>query len=231
MTDASKDFKFTLKVMIDKKKEKVLFAESDCQFVDVLLSFLTLPLGRIIKALNEHYVNAPIIGSLTNLYRSLAGIDNADFVTDDAKEILLNPRSPFEAEYGMLKLSITDSQPTKYLRCACGNSSHTVSIYYDQVKCQKCPSSYVVKIDLPIKESKVCEGVFTANRSSFIISDDLQIFPSVTGICHIVSLLGITNMDEAEAFDVKIGFNQVILDSLFIVSFNFCVCLQILFLL
>ncbi|KAG6419573.1 hypothetical protein SASPL_121795 [Salvia splendens] len=135
MTDASKDFKFTLKVMIDKKKKKVLFAESDCQFVDVLLSFLTLPLGRIIRALSDHYVEkAPTIGSLSNLYRSLACADNAYFVTEDAKKLLLNPRSPFEVEYGKLKPSI----------------------------------------------------------------------------CQIVSLLGITNMDEAEAFDVKIGFNQAL---------------------
>ncbi|XP_047940785.1 uncharacterized protein LOC125188089 [Salvia hispanica] len=42
MTDASEEFKFTLKVMINKKKNKVLFAESDCQFVDILLSFLSI---------------------------------------------------------------------------------------------------------------------------------------------------------------------------------------------
>lgn len=51
MSDAE-EVKFSLKVMINKEKTKVLFAESDSDFVDVLLSFLTLPLGSIVNGKN-----------------------------------------------------------------------------------------------------------------------------------------------------------------------------------
>ncbi|XP_041989867.1 uncharacterized protein LOC121741227 [Salvia splendens] len=211
MSNASEDFKFTLKVMIDKKKKKVFFAESDRQFVDILLSFLSLPMGRILKALNDHFgQKAPAIGGLTNLYRSLACTDNADFVSNDAKNLLLNPRSPFEVECGMLKPSLIDFQPTKYFHCRnCNFGTHSVSIYYDQAVCQY---SHITTTTVePKKVPKAAfEGVFAADRASFIISDDLKIFPSVLGIFQITSLLGITNMDEAESIEVMIGFNEIL---------------------
>jgi hypothetical protein len=40
-------------LFIDKEKQKVLFAESDKEFVDVLFSFLTLPLGSIVRLLGK----------------------------------------------------------------------------------------------------------------------------------------------------------------------------------
>ncbi|WJZ88121.1 hypothetical protein VitviT2T_007451 [Vitis vinifera] len=39
----------SLKIAIDKEKNQVLFAESDIDFVDVLFSFLTLPMGTILR--------------------------------------------------------------------------------------------------------------------------------------------------------------------------------------
>ena len=36
-----------MKVFMDKRKEKLIFAQADEDFVDILLSFLTLPLGTI----------------------------------------------------------------------------------------------------------------------------------------------------------------------------------------
>jgi hypothetical protein len=37
--------KIRVKFLVDNEKRKVVFAESGKEFVDVLLSFLTLPLG------------------------------------------------------------------------------------------------------------------------------------------------------------------------------------------
>lgn len=45
MADA-KEVEFTLKVRMNKQKTKVLFAEIESNLADVLLSFLTLPLGN-----------------------------------------------------------------------------------------------------------------------------------------------------------------------------------------
>ncbi|KAG8362864.1 hypothetical protein BUALT_BualtUnG0029600 [Buddleja alternifolia] len=66
----SEEVKFTLKVVINKEKNKVLFAEVDNSFADVLLSFLTLLLGTIVRLLAKHFADqAPTIGSLNTLYQ------------------------------------------------------------------------------------------------------------------------------------------------------------------
>ncbi|KAG8043334.1 hypothetical protein GUJ93_ZPchr0458g22281 [Zizania palustris] len=42
-----------VKLFVDKQRSKVLFAESDNDFADVLFSFLTLPLGAIVRLLDK----------------------------------------------------------------------------------------------------------------------------------------------------------------------------------
>ncbi|KAL8474335.1 hypothetical protein ACS0TY_030974 [Phlomoides rotata] len=70
MSDTAKDAKVSLKVMVNKEKTKVLFAEADCDFASVLISFLLLPLGRIVKLLEKHYGDkSPAFGSITSLYK------------------------------------------------------------------------------------------------------------------------------------------------------------------
>ncbi|KAL6535903.1 hypothetical protein OROHE_012747 [Orobanche hederae] len=100
MSDANKDVKFSLKVVINKQKTKVLFAEAGSDFTDVLLSFLTLPLGKIVQVLERHYKEeAPVIGSLTSLYKGLSNLDSTHFSTEGAKQMLLDPISSFSDEF------------------------------------------------------------------------------------------------------------------------------------
>jgi hypothetical protein len=61
--------KVTLKVMVDKEKNKVLYAEADKDFVDVLFSFLTLPLGTIASLVSkESNIEAVKFGSISSIY-------------------------------------------------------------------------------------------------------------------------------------------------------------------
>ncbi|KAL6569447.1 hypothetical protein OROMI_013961 [Orobanche minor] len=84
----SEDVQFSLKVLINKQKTKVLYAKADNHLVDVLLSFLTLPLGTVIKILGKHYGNdeaqAPVIGSLNTMYNGLANLDSDHFCTESS---------------------------------------------------------------------------------------------------------------------------------------------------
>ncbi|XP_057792668.1 uncharacterized protein LOC131009378 [Salvia miltiorrhiza] len=211
MSDA-KEVEFSLKVMINKEKTKVLFAEVDSHFADILLSFLTLPLGRIMKILEKHYGDeAPTIGSLNTLYHSLANLDNAYFWTDGAKQTFLNPASSFEAEYERLKLDITDYQPARYFVCTYGHRFRSVSMYYDSIKkCTKCHRDvFGEEVAEKGPQTASRDGVFTIHTTSFIISDDLQILPNETGILGIFSILGISDMDKAEPINVTFGFSEI----------------------
>ncbi|KAI3457332.1 hypothetical protein Pfo_013995 [Paulownia fortunei] len=214
MSDA-KDAKFSVKVLINKQKNKVLFAEADSDFADVLLSFLTLPLGKIVKVLEKHNGDqAPVLGSITSLYNGLANLDSVHFWTEGGKQMLLNPKSSFEAGCRKLKLNVDDTQPTKYFTCAnwdCGNCRYSnVSMYYDTARCV-CGKS--LRREVGIKESQAADGdcgVFTMKAASFIISDNLQMVSNVAGsVMQTLSNLGITDTDGAELMNVTFGFNEI----------------------
>ncbi|XP_042010510.1 uncharacterized protein LOC121759074 [Salvia splendens] len=112
MSDAEEVVKISLKVVINKEKTKVLYAESDGYFVDILLSFLTLPLGRVVKLFEKHYgAETPILGCLNTLYNSVVNLDSSYFRTENTKQILINPISSFDADCRRLKLNISDSEP------------------------------------------------------------------------------------------------------------------------
>ncbi|KAK6157285.1 hypothetical protein DH2020_011533 [Rehmannia glutinosa] len=215
----AKEVKFSLKVMINKKKTKVLFAEVDSDFVDVLLSFLTLPLGKIVSLLEKHYGDeAPVFGSLSTLYYGLSNLDSANFWTEGGKQMLLNPRSSFESECRKLKINVDDTQPTKYFRCGDMNckrkESVNVSMYYGTAKCD-CGKSLNRAMGTMEPKTQVDidgdGGVFTEKRGSFLITDDLRMAPVVLGsIIQTLINLGITVRSGAEMKTVNLGFNEII---------------------
>ncbi|GKC46502.1 GRAM domain family protein [Tanacetum coccineum] len=45
--------KISLKLMVHKEKKRVIFAEADNHFVDILFSFMALPLGTIVRLLEK----------------------------------------------------------------------------------------------------------------------------------------------------------------------------------
>ncbi|KAL7086727.1 hypothetical protein ACP275_13G018500 [Erythranthe tilingii] len=214
------EVEFTLKVMINKHKTKVLFAEIDSNFADVLLSFLTLPLGTIIKVLKKHYgedqetrVN---IGSITTLYNGLANLDIDHFETEAAKEMLLDPISAFDAECRKLKLDISDTNPTKYYPCQdwfCRFFRWSnISMHSDNTgRCSRCGKMMTKEVRADQKSREDGDsGVFTINTVSFLISDDLMMVPNVA-VPTVKTLrnLGITNIDGAELMNVTFGFIEV----------------------
>ncbi|KAL7086730.1 hypothetical protein ACP275_13G018700 [Erythranthe tilingii] len=193
------DVKFSLNVVLSKQKDKVLFAEVGSDFADVLLSFLTLSLGTIVRVLKEHYgednkgarVN---FGSLTSLYKGVANLDSIHFKTNCSKEMLLYPKSLFEDESPKLKLNINESFACKKRifrsgTCICGapKKMEIGAKYFEAAANGDC-------------------GVFTpTNTESFIITDGLLMFPHTTGFIQTIKKLGIDDMDLGETRNVTFG--------------------------
>ncbi|XP_042008755.1 uncharacterized protein LOC121757288 isoform X2 [Salvia splendens] len=106
------ELKLHIKVVVNKQRTKVLFAEAGSDFTDVLLSFLLLPLGTILKVLEKQNVgDAPAIGSLSTLYRGLVNLDIGHFQTEVAKQKLLAPASCYDAELRKLRLNVSNAVP------------------------------------------------------------------------------------------------------------------------
>ncbi|KAH6827121.1 hypothetical protein C2S53_004727 [Perilla frutescens var. hirtella] len=217
MSYAKKDVKFSLKVMVNKERTKVLFAQVDSGFADVLLSFLTLPLGTIVRNMKKHYGDeAPAFGSLSSLYISLVNLDSVQFWTEGAKSFLLHPRSSSDAQCKTLKLDISDSQPFEEFFCGKFHCNfqlslyrfRSVSMYYDNVLCTYCHPRVLMKKRVA-KENAQAAPFFMMSTASFLITDDLQILSTTTGLLQIASSLGITDMDKAEQMSVTFGFAEV----------------------
>ena len=65
--------KLSLKLLIDKSVNKILFAEAGKEFVDFLFNLLSLPVGTIMRLLKS----ANMVGSIGNPYQSLENLDEA----------------------------------------------------------------------------------------------------------------------------------------------------------
>ncbi|GJX76708.1 hypothetical protein Tco_0323519 [Tanacetum coccineum] len=79
----------TVKLLTHKSKKKVLCAEVDNSFVEMLLSFLTIPLGAV-KVLTKD-TSSPV--GINNLYKSISTLGDENYLkSDDIKNMLLSPK-------------------------------------------------------------------------------------------------------------------------------------------
>ncbi|CAL1361682.1 unnamed protein product [Linum trigynum] len=70
---SSSSSKVTLKLLIDTKTRRVLFAEAGKEFVDFLFALFSLPLGSVTKLLSTDNM----VGCLGNLYKSIEDLSGA----------------------------------------------------------------------------------------------------------------------------------------------------------
>ncbi|CAN8259981.1 unnamed protein product [Cochlearia groenlandica] len=55
MENQPENARFTMRLLIDEKRSKVVLAETCRDFVDVLFSLLALPMGTIVRLLDKHH--------------------------------------------------------------------------------------------------------------------------------------------------------------------------------
>lgn len=200
------DLQFTVKVVVNSEKTKVLFAEVDGNFADIMLSFLTLPLGEILRLFEKHYgETAPVVGSLNSLYKGLGSLDDSCFWTKEGKHMLLNPRNFFSNQYS----TILGFEPGKYFRCSgCGNyrgCHDNASLYYPNYgRCGGCKS--IMDRD---RGTVSKNAVFTVQSTRFLISDDMRMVPLSESILENLFKLGITDTNGIEERTVQFGLNEI----------------------
>jgi Protein of unknown function (DUF674) len=197
----------TLNLTIDKSRNKVLHAESDKDFVDVLLSFLTIPLGMIVSLTNKSSSHL----CLDNLYNSVKDLSNEYFKTTPCREMLLRPS--YAAELECLDLLVNAEGDTDraliYYTCL-HNCPHELMSSYANALCT-CNSRMVCKVKLVKKRKKreKYEGVFLKGATRFIITDNLTVTPlSTQAVSDLLDYAG-TSMSTVVEKQVKVGLPEV----------------------
>lgn len=176
----------TINLMIDKSKDQVIFAESDKDFVDILLSFLTLPIATIVRLTDNQSIRC-----IDNLYSSIEGLHTEGLLSGETKSMLLKPSNAAADKCKNLMINVDDTPSRYYIcdrhcvfellsthpstLCVCGKTmSRAVS---------PMPSSYMPSRD---------EDVFIRGMARFLISDDGMIMPvSTEGVVSLLTKHGI----------------------------------------
>jgi len=197
MAGTQTDEHVSLKLVVNAETNKVYFAEAGKDFVDVLFSFMTLPLGTIARLIDKDSKMGPItLGSLNSLYHSVAHLDT------QYKEMLLQPSNSAEDFCNTLKLNIDDTGPKKYFMC-----THCCSILLSFTTLRKCRCANNLTQEVFLKH--FCNGF--VKDGVFIITDDLIVMPNSVDYAtfSLFQNLGIRNPSSVKEMTINVTKEKV----------------------
>ncbi|KAL7169765.1 hypothetical protein ACSBR2_034741 [Camellia fascicularis] len=105
----------SLRILVNEDNKRVVCAETSNGFIDILFSFLTLPMGTIVRLICKQRSE---LGCINNLYQSIENLNTSNFWTNACKDMLLYPRTQLEAFCKDLKVNVNDTKTTKYFTCS-----------------------------------------------------------------------------------------------------------------
>ncbi|XP_010468074.1 PREDICTED: uncharacterized protein LOC104748079 [Camelina sativa] len=211
--------KFSLKLLVDEKKNKVVLAEAGQDFVDVLFGLLTLPMGTIARLLEKHQKLPQFLGCYKNLNRSVSDMVIDDFETEACKSMLLSPKSTHDIYCRRLTLNIDDTQATNFYVCPKWFYKSDSCKAYTNFLSSRCRCGSLMNIQVQIPEDEqvigslgnAVDGVFVSCRSSFIVTDDLNvILNSIDELVKVVNGLGYPNLNELLEMVLDVGSDEVL---------------------
>eukprot|EP00253_Pinus_taeda_P023528 PITA_23528 len=215
----SANFSMDLKLLVNQKTGRVVYAEAGKDFVDLLFAFLVLPTGAIIRILREHGTASfqKNVGSISNVYNSLHKL-NATYMTAD-KSILLKPHLDSSAAVNGFPLLQYFTTPRDFY--VCPNATHGYGKHQISTQAgQKCTCGQEIKTQV-VLDNNLSKPSSSANSGSpagyvkgavtFMITDDLNIFPisTITSIT-LLSRLYVKDPSELKEMTVTVGPDQVL---------------------
>ncbi|KAG5602311.1 hypothetical protein H5410_033681 [Solanum commersonii] len=197
------DTKLSMKLLIDTKAGKVLFAEADKDCVDFLFHILSLPTGTVISLLKEKGMS----GSLPNLYESVENLKDTYIQPNQCKDILLKPKSSVgisPVPFLLLDGDVTTREKTFY-GCSYTSSHSTVSDDPTAL-CTSC--NYTMSRKLVYAAPQVAGGAveakggFVKDAVTYMVEDDLVVKPMSTISC--IALLNKFNVRDVGVLEEKV---------------------------
>jgi len=193
------------KLIIDSKREKVLFVEASKAVVDFLFYLLCLPIGSATRILNKDQM----VGSLVNLYESVKNLDETYMEPKLRKDLMLKLIASVSSQISGLLPSIDDtsSDTSKYVFYRCPT-------HYGYVTCDnttRCPyqCGNTMNSVMQFVGEKVGSFEISADKSGFVnevvtymVMDDLVVQP-MSSISSI-TLLTKFNVKEVGALQEKV---------------------------
>ncbi|XP_050211885.1 uncharacterized protein LOC126662041 [Mercurialis annua] len=202
-----------LKLLIDKKSKKVLFAEANKDFVDFLFSLMSLPLGNVIKLLTKK----KMVGCLANLYGSIETLNDTFLQAPDIKESILNPRSPSHAIQTPLLLTNTDHFSASQSVYFCPHGCRYRAALDPEALCPTCNrkmstgGNFVAPTPdgAELVVSGAGGGGFVKDVVTYMVMDDLEVKPmSTISSITLINTFDIRDLRSLQEKVVDIGLDE-----------------------
>ncbi|CAM0879562.1 unnamed protein product [Alopecurus aequalis] len=201
----------TMKLLVNSKTKRVLYAEAGKDVVDFLFSLLTLPVGTVVKLLSTD----TMVGSVGNLYASMENLDDTYVSHDNAKKALLTPAGSCGSDK-LLQLPEPETESSVLYRC--NNGSTSCRSYVSKVcgmRCPNCGNSIVTQLQ-PLVEPEAGSSVpraagvgFVQGIVTYTVMDDLKVSPmsSISGIT-LLNSFGVTDIGSLQEKTVLLGYAE-----------------------
>ncbi|CAL4951670.1 unnamed protein product [Urochloa decumbens] len=210
----------SMKLLVDTKASRVLYAEAGKDVVDFLFSLLTLPVGTVVKILSKD----SMVGSVGNLYGSVEKLDETYVRSDDAKDALLAPAGGYNGGK-LLQLPEPEPAPTEFYRCT-NASSYTEcqnllsEVYGDRCTRKNCNGKMTTVMKLVdssgggrsggVSAASTIAGTgFVQGVVTYTVMDDLKVAPmsTISGIT-LLNTFGITDIGTLQEKTVQVGYDE-----------------------
>lgn len=207
-SEAEAEQQINVKIILNKKKNIVLFAEGGEDFADQLLSFLTFPFGSVFKLLGDRI---SLEGCISNLYSSAETLNIERFKSENHKNMVVFPKlaSYYRCRNQMLKLDEMTSK--KYT-----SSGSCIKCFLDKVSKSSTnpPCKHGIRESELIEQNPKLEDEgtnsgerFAEAERRFMVDDNLHISP-ISSISAIMK--GIDLTDDLVEKDVSVDKTKVL---------------------
>ncbi|KAB2596071.1 hypothetical protein D8674_040127 [Pyrus ussuriensis x Pyrus communis] len=201
---ANSDSTVSLKLLVDSKRHKVLFAEAGKDFVDFLFTLLLLPLGTVIKLLAKH----GMVGSLGKLYESVETLTY--HYSNMFISCILTPK-PAIGGANVLHLLAGDEATRKVYMC---RSYHRYVADDSRAICPSCKSA--MSTEVPHVAPQVTSGSSSGEGGGYVkglvtymVMDNLEVKPmsTISGIT-VLNKFNVKEVGDLEEKVVHLGMQE-----------------------
>jgi hypothetical protein len=212
----------TMKLLIDTKAKRVLYAEGGKEVVDFFFGILALPIGTVAKLLREGGAQA---AGAANIYDSAEKMDPAYMKSTAVRDALLNSH-----RYTLLTHpTILPQSSATTVAGPCTVVQSTTTAYAPLISVSSAAAAYTTKYAAPTTATSITPasgiastitargsntGGFVQGLVTYTIMDDLTIAP-MSNISATVLLSKLNGEEKGlvlEEKSVQIGYQEVILD-------------------
>jgi hypothetical protein len=179
-----------------------LYAQGEQDFADLLLSFLSFPLGAVVRVLGGNCS----IGNIDSLYKTIFDLDETKYlVSKEAKNRLVHPHLASQFKFSH-KILPVESALRYYYVFQCSKYFALRSVMYDKLLISYKKESDWSNYEMLEVESRTG---FVKGPRAYMATDDLVLTPwSPISALHLINHLEIPLNDIKEKL-VTIGIKEV----------------------